>query len=548
MWSDLCRRAPYYASDWTDALHPSNLFTVATSVVRIFFINLMPALAYVLDMYERTEHSYGVNEVILASALAAIVFSLFGVQPLAFVGVTGLTDLMNYTIYDIFHDHYGFDQIKYLRLQAWVLIWAAGFHFAVAIFNLCDFTRFITEMTSDTFGLYVGVIYVEKGIELLISEFSLPGHDNATGWLSVTIAVLFCVSVYFIAQVHSSAYLPFRLRRLVGSLALTAGCIFWTGFSHFPKTSLKEVPISHLPITRSFFPTLDRGWIVDFWHIEVRWVFVAAPLGLMIMLLFYFDHNVSSVMAQARKFPIQKPAGFHWDFFLLGITTLVSGLMGLPVPNGLVPQAPDHTDSLSVYEQMQAPEDHEMAQAMAPEPMHHVSENASILHVTHFPRVRTVRVVEQRLSHLVIGLLTLGAMSRPILVALGTMPRAVFAGVFLLVGWASIEANPIVTRTLSMLRDQSALAPSKRLRVRRTTLTVFVGIQWLFFGLTMAISQTIAAIGFPIIIVLMIPCRQYLVPLLVPARELTLLDAPTADSPAVMVSIGPEKKETVVPL
>ena len=253
-------------------------------------------------------------------------------------------------------------------------------------------------------------------------------------------------------------------------------------------------------------------------------------------------------MAQARKFPIQKPAGFHWDFFLLGITTLVSGLMGLPVPNGLVPQAPDHTDSLSVYEQMQAPEDHEMAQAMAPEPMHHVSENASILHVTHFPRVRTVRVVEQRLSHLVIGLLTLGAMSRPILVALGTMPRAVFAGVFLLVGWASIEANPIVTRTLSMLRDQSALAPSKRLRVRRTTLTVFVGIQWLFFGLTMAISQTIAAIGFPIIIMLMIPCRQYLVPLLVPARELTLLDAPTADSPAVMVSIGPEKKETVVPL
>mgnify|MGYP001507893708 FL=1 len=98
MWSDLCRRAPYYASDWTDALRISNLFTVATSVVRIFFINLMPALAYVLDMYERTEHSYGVNEVILASALAAIVFSLFGVQPLTFVGVTGLTDLRIYTI------------------------------------------------------------------------------------------------------------------------------------------------------------------------------------------------------------------------------------------------------------------------------------------------------------------------------------------------------------------------------------------------------------------------------------------------------------------
>ena len=546
MWSDVRRRAPYYASDWTDALKPSNVLTVATSVVRIFFINLMPALAYVLDMYERTDHSYGVNEVILASALAAIVFSVFSVQPLTFVGVTGLTDLMNYTIYNIFHDHYGFDQIKYLRLQAWVLIWAAGFHFLVAMFNLCDLTRFITEMTSDTFGLYVGVIYVEKGIEQLILEFSLPDHDNATGWLSVTIAVLFCVSVYYLTLVGSSTYLTFQLRRLVGSLAFVAGCLFWTGFSHFPKHSLNEVPVSQLPITRSFFPTLDRGWIVDFWHIEVRWVFIAAPLGLMVMLLFFFDHNVSSVMAQARKFPIQKPAGFHWDFFLLGITTLVSGLMGLPVPNGLVPQAPDHTDSLSLYEQVAFHDVEKEKQQLGEhntEPAQHTSGDPSILHVTYFPRVRTLRVVEQRLSHLVIGLLTLGAMSRPVLVALGTMPRAVFAGVFLLVGWASIESNPIVTRTLSLLRDTSALAPTLRPRVRRVTLALFVGIQWAFFGLTMAISQTIAAIGFPIIILLMIPCRVYVVPKLFSGKDLALLDAPTANAPAVMVSLGPNEAE-----
>lgn len=540
MCSDVRRRLPYYISDWTHAVQPDNILTAATSVVRIFFVNTMPALAYVLDMYDRTDHSYGVNEVLLASALAAIVFSVFSVQPLTFVGVTGLTDLMSYTIYRIFHNHYGFDQIKYLRLQAWVLIWAAGFHFLVAIFNLCDFTRFITEMTSDTFGLYVGVIYVEKGIEQLISQFSLPGHDNATGWLSVTIAILFCVTVYFATLIGSSTYLPFQMRRLIGSLAFTAGCLFWTGFSHFPQHSLKEVPISYLPITRSFFPTQDRGWIIDFWHIEVRWVFIAAPLGLMIMLLFYFDHNVSSVMAQARKFPIRKPAGFHWDFFLLGITTLVSGLMGLPVPNGLVPQAPDHTDSLSVYRQEPFHKDEEKQPgSIEAEPMHKTGGNASLLHVTYFPRVHNVRVVEQRLSHLVIGLLTLGAMTRPILVAFGTMPRAVFAGVFLLVGWASIESNPIVTRTLSLLRDHSALAPEFRPRVKRVTLATFVAIQWVFFGLTIAISQTIAAIGFPIIITLMIPCRVFLVPKVIPPKDLRDLDDPTADADAVMVSLGP---------
>ena len=44
-----------------------------------------------------------------------------------------------------------------------------------------------------------------------------------------------------------------------------------------------------------------------------------------------------------------KPAGFHWDFFLLGWTGTAAGLLGVPLPNGFVPQAPVHTDSLTDY-------------------------------------------------------------------------------------------------------------------------------------------------------------------------------------------------------
>lgn len=36
--------------------------------------------------------------------------------------------------------------------------WAAIFHFFVAVFNICDYTRFITDMTSTAFGGYVGII------------------------------------------------------------------------------------------------------------------------------------------------------------------------------------------------------------------------------------------------------------------------------------------------------------------------------------------------------------------------------------------------------
>lgn len=40
-------------------------------------------------MFEKTSQSYGVNEVLLASVLGAIVFALFAAQPLVIVGVTG---------------------------------------------------------------------------------------------------------------------------------------------------------------------------------------------------------------------------------------------------------------------------------------------------------------------------------------------------------------------------------------------------------------------------------------------------------------------------
>lgn len=55
-------------------------------------------------------------------------------------------------------------------------------------------------------------------------------------------------------------------------------------------------------------------------------------------LLLTVHQNVSSLTAQARQFPLKKPAGFHWDFFLLGCTTFISGIIGIPFPNGLVPQ------------------------------------------------------------------------------------------------------------------------------------------------------------------------------------------------------------------
>jgi hypothetical protein len=120
-------------------------------------VSLLPALAYTLDMYRRTGEFYGVNESLLSSALAAMVFSTIGTQPLTIVGITGLISLFNFTIYDTIEMY---DGTLYSRFMCWTAIWAAIFHWLVAICNLCDYMRYVTDFSSEAFGMYVGIIHV----------------------------------------------------------------------------------------------------------------------------------------------------------------------------------------------------------------------------------------------------------------------------------------------------------------------------------------------------------------------------------------------------
>lgn len=104
-----------------------------------------------------------------------------------------------------------------------------------------------------------------------------------------------------------------------------------------------------LPTTKhSFEPAGNRDWLVRFWQLPGHYVGIALPFGIVLFILFFFDANVSSLIAQDSEYPLKKPAAFHWDTFLLGVTTFIAGLLGVPAPNGLIPQAPLHTASLVV--------------------------------------------------------------------------------------------------------------------------------------------------------------------------------------------------------
>lgn len=229
--------------------------------------------------------------------------------------------------------------------------------------------------------------------------------------------------------------------------------------------------------------------------------------------------TVSSLIAQGTEFPLRKPAGFHWDIFLLGLTTGVAGLLGLPFPNGLIPQAPFHTESLCVTK-VEVDTD----------------ENSETK--GHYTYKRT-HVVEQRVSNFAQGLLTLGTMSGPLLIVLHLIPQAVLAGLFFIMGYQALEANGITAKLLFLLRDRALTNNSHPLQQipRRGAIWAFVGLELFGFGATFAITQTVAAVGFPVVILALIPARALLLPRLFTPHELSLLDEPTA-SPFTMEGIG----------
>lgn len=504
MINDVKRRAPFYWSDWVDAWD----YRVVPATVYMYFANILPALAFSLDMFTKTKMSYGVNEVLLASVLGSVVFAVFAAQPLVIVGVTGPITVFNYTVYDIITP----TGANYFSFMALVGLWSLLMHWFLAITNACNALKYVTRFSCDIFGFYVAFIYLQKGIQVL----SRQGSGDAF-YLSIVVSLLVTVVGYLCGVVGTSPMFQLYVRVFIKDYGTPLTVVFFTGFVHIGK--MRNVELNVLPTSRAFFPTTDRGWFIDFWHIRVSDVFIAIPFAILLTILFYFDHNVSSLIAQGTEFPLRKPAGFHWDIFLLGLTTGVAGLLGIPFPNGLIPQAPFHTDSLCVTKVVADPNE----------------DGANKGHVT----TKVDHVVEQRVSNLAQGLLTLGTMSGPLLVVLHLIPQGVLAGLFFVMGIQALEGNGITLKILFLCKDHTltpASEPLKRIR-RRLAIWVFVAIQLIGFGATFAITQTIAAVGFPIIILLLIPFRTFALPKWFTDEELRLLDAPTA-SPFTMISVG----------
>lgn len=256
-----------------------------------------------------------------------------------------------------------------------------------------------------------------------------------------------------------------------------------------------------LAVPESFSTTTGRSWFVDLTDLPGYAIAVAFLLGMVLTILFFFDHNVSSLLAQTPEMKLRKGSAYHWDFFIVGVCVFVTGILGIPPTNGLIPQAPLHVKALSIRKDF-------------------FDDKG-----TRFEKV--VGVHEQRVSNFMQAFLCGLMCFQPFLDILGRIPVSVLSGLFLYMGIESFAGNQFFERIQLICSEEKLRASSHAFfgQVDFHVLKRFTGYQVICCACIFVIAVIgKTAIVFPMLIAVLVPLRLKVFPKIFGVNDLHLLD------------------------
>ena len=474
-----------YLSDWT-------VFNqlVFASAVYVFFTNILPGITFASDLYVLTGKSWGTIEVVFSTGLCGVIFSLFSIQPLTILGVTGPFSVLAENIYTLCSTSF---HIPFLPFMAWSLIHAGWMHYLLAIFNAHDWTmRYVTTFSTEIFSLLNSIIYFHKAIQ------ELQRAHGTLSFAAFLYAIIGAISTMLVAIFLSTAerWAPLfhrYVRMGLTEYAAAISIIIFIGMPHVGE--LAGLDKQTLQVSDHSFRPSDPNrstFFVQFWHLPIAWIFAAVIPGLIITILFFFDHEVSSIICTIDRYGTRKPGGFAWDIVLLGTTTALCGILGIPPANGLLPQAPLHSESLMHTEMKERVIRLEKAD----------EKDEGKLEV-----ISTRRVYEQRWSAFLHAAAILVFVSPPFQHVLGLTPTSVLAGLFMFMGEQSLSVNPILFRFFHLLTPPSELPPLPDKITGYKGVHAYTVTQILVTVIIFIITLTKAAPAFPVVIIACVPVR-----------------------------------------
>ncbi|KAA8549045.1 hypothetical protein F0562_000729 [Nyssa sinensis] len=425
----------------------------------------------------------------------------------------------------------------------------------------------------------------------------IPSWRFANGMFALVLSFGLLLTALRSRKARSWRYGTGWLRSFIADYGVPLMVLVWTAVSYIPAGSVPKGIPRRLLSPNPWSPGAYENWTVikDMPNVPILYIIGAFIPATMIAVLYYFDHSVASQLAQQKEFNLRKPASFHYDLLLLGFLTLMCGLIGIPPSNGVIPQSPMHTKSLATlkhqllrnrlvltarqsmrknsslgqlygnmqeaYQQMQTPLIYQESSARGLKELKDSTiQLASSMGNIDAPVDETVfdvekeiddllpvEVKEQRLSNLLQATMVGGCVAAMPLLKM--IPTSVLWGYFAFMAIESLPGNQFWERILLLFT-----APSRRYKVLEdyhatfvetvpfkmiAMFTIFQTIYLLIcFGITWI---PLAGVLFPLMIMLLVPVRQYLLPKFFKGAHLQDLDAAEyEEAPALPFNLATE--------
>lgn len=387
------------------------------------------------------------------------------------------------------------------------------------------------------------------------------------------------------------------LRGFIADYGVPLMVLVWTAVSYIPSGRIPKGIPRRLFSPNPWSPGAFENWTVmkDMLKVPVLYIIGAFIPATMIAVLYYFDHSVASQLAQQREFNLRKPPSFHYDLLLLGFMVILCGLIGIPPSNGVIPQSPMHTKSLATlkhqilrnrlvatarkcmgkdaslgqvydsmqeaYQQMQTPLIYQEPSARGLKELKEstIQMAASMGNIDapvdetvfdiekEIDDLLPVEVKEQRLSNLLQAIMVGGCVAA--MPFIKKIPTSVLWGYFAFMAIESLPGNQFWERILLLFT-----APSRRYKLLEEyhtsfvesvpfkTIAIFTIFQTAYLLVCFGITWIpIAGVLFPLMIMLLVPVRQYILPKFFKAVHLQDLDAAEYEEiPALSFSLATE--------
>ncbi|KAL3150270.1 Boron transporter 1 [Trebouxia sp. C0010 RCD-2024] len=584
---DLQGRAPWYKDDWRQGVKCG--YRILAPSTYILFTSAIPAIAFGEQLVRYTDGQVSAVQVLTATAMCGVIQAVVGGQPLLIVGVAEPIVLLYKFMFDFASNRPSLPPNLFLPWCAWACTWTACMLWATAASGACRYIYKFTRFSGELFGMLIATLFLQQAVQGLKEGFhitsgtgAVTGAANDFQWRLVNglwgliLALGLLWSALTVRKARTWLYFKGWARSLLADYGVPLLVVIWSavGYCVYPGTP------DGVPRQAIIYNTWDvkDNWTVarDMGAVPGAYIAGALVPALIITVLFYFDHSVSSQLAQTPNFNLRKPSAYNWDLFLLGFMTFACGILGIPPVNGVLPQAPMHTRALATLKvqrvktqlqqvarrHKQEPRSEVLAkmverakqlESRAADTLQAVADRESsrppngslqalellpMKPAHHFDLVRDLEQVlpqevqEQRLSNLIQSLLV--AVCLPLTPLLKFCPVAVLWGYFAYMALDSLPGNQFWQRILLLATDKRQYY--KLLRegqvpfvetVQFRVIAAFTLLQFVGLAAVYVVSSRTGIVGviFPVMIMALVPIRQYIMPRLFSRQTLHALDA-----------------------